>query len=752
MARRECADPPAQREYEHEPERDLVQQQHPIQPRRVIGQPHRGGYDCEFVERPSDPEAAIQCECPICLLVLREPHQIACCGYSYCEACIKRVQNDNNSCPSCNTTEFTTFPDKRLKRSLYAFRVYCSHRGSGCEWVGELLDLERHLNLQPPPEKLLLGCQFSEVHCTHCVHSFQRRYIQSHQVDDCLQRPFGCEHCNDFKSTYEEVTETHYKVCAYFPLSCPEHCGKYFMRHEIPAHVSRDCPLTIVLCDFHIVGCKVEIARKDLPTHVNDSLAGHMSLLQAHAMAYPGENIATLLPLFLGSFQKLIFDNVGIQSQLSMAVGELSKCREIIATQADTIASLHERFEKLENMCESKINDVKEHFVRKMAMTEEKHSTAITEHEEISRKALSEQTEEFDLECSMFRHELVSKLEQQERQLIVHRDIIHPMACNEFTFPDVAKHKNKDAMWYSPPFYTRPHGYRMCLKVYANGYGAGKGTHVSVFIYLMRGDFDDSLAWPCLETITVQLLNQLQDRIHCTYTITFSVNDLQSTSRVESGERAGSGLGNPTLISTDKLHLDVSGKCQYLKDNQLKFRVYRAEMTGQEHLGVICFENLITPQVYTQETPVEFTLSDFEQRKSEGAIWYSPAFYTHNRGYRICLQVYPNGYGDSNRTHVSVFLHILHGPFDAQLKWPFRAKITVQIVNQAGDDNHHETTINYNDQTPETSAGRVMDKERASSWGHGQFIPHTSLRHATASNTEYLRNDSLVIRVKIQLQ
>ena len=345
MARRECADPPAQREYEHKPERDLVQQQHPIQPCRVIRQPHRGGYDCEFVERPS--EAAIQCECPICLLVLREPHQIACCGYSYCEACIKRVQNDNKACPSCNTNEFTTFPDKRLKRSLYAFRVYCSHRGAGCEWVGELLDLERHLNLQPPPEKLLLGCQFFEVHCTYCVHSFQRRYIQSHQVDDCLQRPFACEHCNDYKSTYEVVTETHYKVCAYVPLSCPEHCGKYFPRHEIPGHVSRDCPLTIVLCDFHIVGCKIEIARKDLPTHINDSLAGHMSLLQAHSMAYPGENIATLLPLFLGSFQKLIFDNVSIQTQLRMAEDELSKSRETVVTQADTIAALHDKFEKL---------------------------------------------------------------------------------------------------------------------------------------------------------------------------------------------------------------------------------------------------------------------------------------------------------------------------------------------------------------------------------------------------------------------
>jgi len=50
--------------------------------------------------------------------------------------------------------------------------------------------------------------------------------------------------------------------------------------------------------------------------------------------------------------------------------------------------------------------------------------------------------------------------------------------------------------WYSPPFYTHPQGYKMCLSVVANGSGDGKGTHVSVFAYLMRGDFDDHLKWP----------------------------------------------------------------------------------------------------------------------------------------------------------------------------------------------------------------------------------------------------------------
>ena len=36
----------------------------------------------------------------------------------------------------------------------------------------------------------------------------------------------------------------------------------------------------------------------------------------------------------------------------------------------------------------------------------------------------------------------------------------------------------------------------MCLGVDANGDGDGAGTHVSVFVTIMRGEHDDKLTWP----------------------------------------------------------------------------------------------------------------------------------------------------------------------------------------------------------------------------------------------------------------
>jgi len=61
---------------------------------------------------------------------------------------------------------------------------------------------------------------------------------------------------------------------------------------------------------------------------------------------------------------------------------------------------------------------------------------------------------------------------------------------------DYCLFKSEEKPWYSPPFYTHPGGYKMCLKVHANGSSSGKGTHVSFFIYFMHGRNDDNLSWP----------------------------------------------------------------------------------------------------------------------------------------------------------------------------------------------------------------------------------------------------------------
>jgi len=56
-------------------------------------------------------------------------------------------------------------------------------------------------------------------------------------------------------------------------------------------------------------------------------------------------------------------------------------------------------------------------------------------------------------------------------------------------------------------------------------------------------------------------------------------------------------------------------------------------------------------------------------------------------GYKMCARIYLNGDGMGKTTHVSLFFVIMRGQFDALLKWPFRQKVTMMMLDQAGSDN-----------------------------------------------------------------
>ena len=61
----------------------------------------------------------------------------------------------------------------------------------------------------------------------------------------------------------------------------------------------------------------------------------------------------------------------------------------------------------------------------------------------------------------------------------------------------------KTVSLYSAPFYTSRHGYKMCLRLYMDGDGSGKVTHLSFFLTLMRGEYDALLTWPFRQTVTL---------------------------------------------------------------------------------------------------------------------------------------------------------------------------------------------------------------------------------------------------------
>ena len=71
-----------------------------------------------------------------------------------------------------------------------------------------------------------------------------------------------------------------------------------------------------------------------------------------------------------------------------------------------------------------------------------------------------------------------------------------------------SEHKATATSMLSTPFYSGRYGYKMCLRLYINGDGIGKGTHLSLFFVVMRGEFDNILQWPFTHKVTFKLINQ----------------------------------------------------------------------------------------------------------------------------------------------------------------------------------------------------------------------------------------------------
>ena len=360
------------------------------------------GIECEFAEKVSK---GIQYECPICLLVLREPYQATCCGKSFCKKCIDRVKDRNGSCPTCKTENFFSYPNKGLEQSLYNFEVYCSHKSKGCEWRGELRELEKHLNSEPAADKSLEGC-----------------------------------------------------------------------------------PFTVINCPLSHTGCDVKLPRNDIKAHVNDDLLSHVLRQTALVMT-------------------------------------LTQEKESLNTQLQSVK-------------------VELQLVKREKQYLEQHVT------ELEREI---------------------KQMKEAQQIMAHTG--QPIGPIEFTMTNFNQYKD-DEYWLSLPFYTHPHGYKMFLRVRPKGYVSGNSTHLGVLIHMMRGEFDDQLKWPFRGNITFQLVNQEEDKDHVVITVHFNENTPDTAAgRVTGRERSNYGWGNAKVLPLSEL------EPKYLKNDCIKFHIIKVVLT-----------------------------------------------------------------------------------------------------------------------------------------------------------------------------
>ncbi|XP_011408466.1 PREDICTED: RING finger protein 166-like, partial [Amphimedon queenslandica] len=84
----------------------------------------------------------VEIECPICLNILTDPHQVTCCGHNYCGSCIERVKDSDGSCPMCKEEEYQSFVDKKCLRIINGLEVYCRRGEENVNMKKESVEIE----------------------------------------------------------------------------------------------------------------------------------------------------------------------------------------------------------------------------------------------------------------------------------------------------------------------------------------------------------------------------------------------------------------------------------------------------------------------------------------------------------------------------------------------------------------------------------------------------------------------------------
>ena len=153
------------------------------------------------------------------------------------------------------------------------------------------------------------------------------------------------------------------------------------------------------------------------------------------------------------------------------------------------------------------------------------------------------------------------------------------------------------------------------------------------------------------------------------------ISELEERYKQSRAEVAELRIANQNLVA------EVGQDIKKAQDQRLKghLSTFRGEIKrAQTETKLEITKDMAVLHSHVGLVPFNVTMNGFKQKKCSNSEWYSPPFYTHYRGYKMCLGVDANGYDDGKGSHVSVFVYMMKGEYDDSLKWPFRGYITIQ--------------------------------------------------------------------------
>ena len=392
---------------------------------------------------------------------------------------------------------------------------------------GAHLSQEAYQRLQGQPCPL---CR--EENLTGVLDKSVKRKVLSLKVR-CPHRAEGCEWQGELRSLEQHLNTNSSEEggCKYVGVDCPYACGECVQRRNLEEHKSQHCPMRPFscqhcshtatfqavteehwpVCEKYPLQCpnecgEEEMERKCLKEHLEQTCL--LEVIQCE-FSYAGCGVQLERCLMSAHKKKNVEAHL---SMLSLVAQEVPKLQSIVQTQADLIKQITDQMKQDRDQFKQLGDQVKHVFMKLQ----------------------------------------VGKL-------------VPPV---EIILNDFEKHK-KDItnVWCSPPFYSHLGGYKMSLKVYADGLGQRKGTHVSVYVCLMKGEFDYFLEWPFQGEVTVQLKKAKPP--HHEYLVRFdNKTPIRCVREPEMTPSTNLAWGNYDYIS----HADLYAG-GYIKDDTLVFCV-----------------------------------------------------------------------------------------------------------------------------------------------------------------------------------
>ena len=305
--------------------------------------------------------------------------------------------------------------------------------------------------------------------CPHCRHENFNHVLNKalkREIDDleirCTKQGLGCQWVGELNCLQTHLDSE--QGCRCVEVQCSKKCGAKMKRKELKAHLERQCPLRKIQCQY----CHYEDAYQTITNK-------HYGECPHYPLPCPNKCGTT-------GIRRADMDN------------HLSRC------ELETMeCPFHE--------AGCKVHVVRKEFDSHMSGNQQNHLLVLlgayqeTKRElEKSQTKLVENRRELDESkrklhnTSLKLLETRKEMEESKPKPAKQMTLKHDGNGMTFCMNDYSLYKHTGRVWHSPPFYYQG-GYKLCLAVYANGKGAGAGTHVSAELLQMKGEHDDKLRW-----------------------------------------------------------------------------------------------------------------------------------------------------------------------------------------------------------------------------------------------------------------